>query len=359
MKNLPTLSAEELWTRLLDDSIRIIDVRAPVEFKVGSIPCSINYPIMNDQERAAVGTAYKMQGQQHAIELGHNLVQGLIKEERVQAWIQEYHKDPTHTVVTCFRGGLRSQITQTWLREKGINVLRVAGGYKKTRQLLIDKIENFCKSQKLVVLTGKTGAGKTQLLKQVRSRPLLDLESLAKHRGSAFGGYSEPQPSQIDFENSLAVSVGKLGLQPYDGPILIEDESRLIGRCVLPDNFFALLRESPVIVLEESLEVRVDNTFQEYVVTPIADPELFAKLQGNLAKIKSKLGGLRYVEISADLKKAEEIYKEHRDLENSKVWIEKLITWYYDPMYESSFQKRNPRILSKGNREYILQELRK
>ncbi len=359
MKNLPTLSPEDLWTRLLDDSVRIIDVRAPVEFAAGSIPASYNHPIMNDQERAEVGTAYKLHGQQHAIELGHKLVQGPIKEERVQAWIQEYQKDPSQTIVTCFRGGLRSQITQIWLREKGIDVLRVAGGYKKTRQLLIEKIEEFCKSHQLIVLTGKTGVGKTQLLSQIQSRPLLDLEALAKHRGSAFGGYSEPQPSQINFENSLAVAMGKLSLQSFTGSILVEDESRLIGRCVLPDNFFALLRESPVIVLEESLEVRVNNTFQEYVVAPIADPTLFPKLQENLAKIKNKLGGLRYSEISADLKTAEQNYNEHRDLEPSKVWIEKLITWYYDPMYESSFQKRNPRVLSKGNRQHILQELRK
>ncbi|WP_413292533.1 tRNA 2-selenouridine(34) synthase MnmH [Bdellovibrio sp. HCB185ZH] len=359
MKNLPTLSPEDLWTRLLHDSVRIIDVRAPVEFAAGSIPCSSNHPIMNDKERAEVGTAYKMHGQQHAIELGHSLVQGPIKEERVKAWIQEYQKDPAQTIVTCFRGGLRSQITQTWLREKGIDVLRVAGGYKKTRQLLIDKIDEFCKSRELVVLTGKTGVGKTQLLSQVHTRPLLDLEALAKHRGSAFGGYSEPQPSQIDFENGLAVSLGKFGLQSFKGPILVEDESRLIGRCVLPDNFFAQLRESPVLVLEESLEVRVENTFQEYVVAPIADPTLFPKLQENLAKIKNKLGGLRYSEIASDLKTAEQSYNDHRDLEPCKVWIEKLITWYYDPMYESSFQKRNPRILSKGNRQHILQELQK
>lgn len=356
MSESSLISPEEVWRFLLEEDIHIIDVRAPIEFTAGRIPPSVNCPILNDEERALVGTTYKQEGSEYAIALGHKLVQGEVKAKRIAAWIHEIAGNQK-TVVTCFRGGLRSKIAQQWLAEAGWQIPRIAGGYKKMRQLFLGKIESFCGAHQMWILTGKTGSGKTRLLPRIQSHPTLNLEFLAKHRGSAFGAYREAQPGQVDFENILAVELGKLSTQAAKKSVIVEDESRLIGRCVQPERFFEKLRGSPVLFLEESLETRIENIFQEYVALRSQEPGLFQDLDNSLAKIKNKLGGLRYAEISSDMEKARLSFRDHADLSPSRVWIEKLIRWYYDPMYESSFQKRNPKVLIRGDRDEILRFL--
>ena len=348
------ITPEEVWLRLLQDKVHLIDVRAPVEFSAGRIPSSVNHPILNDEERTLVGTTYKQQGSAEAVALGHRLIQGEVKESRVQAWVQEFKKDPEHTFVTCFRGGMRSQITQTWLAEKGIYIPRIAGGYKKMRQLFLDQLDSFSRTEKMLVLTGKTGSGKTQLLQDIQGHPILNLEFLAQHRGSTFGAYKNRQPSQIDFENNLTLEWGRQKQLFATKPILVEDESRLIGRCVQPDSFFELLRQSPVLFLDEPIEKRIENILQEYVIIRSEEVNLFTDLSYSLGKIRNKLGGLRYAEISEDLEAARKAFADHRVHSLSRVWIEKLILWYYDPLYQSSLDKRNPEILARGDRNHIL-----
>jgi tRNA 2-selenouridine synthase len=341
------ISSQDLWQRLVSDEVRIIDVRAPIEFVEGAIPCSINLPILNDKERAAVGTVYKQEGSEQAVALGHQLVRDEIKAQRTRSWVQAIGDHPKESVITCFRGGMRSQLAQTWCEEQGVFVSRLEGGYKKMRQFLTEKTESFCKTQKLWVLTGKTGAGKTRLLHNLSKRSKIDLEALARHRGSAFGAYAVSQPAQIDFENNLSLTLGRM--EPSGAAAVVEDESRMIGRVVLPNNFFELLRESPVLVLDEPLDVRIENTFQEYVVARADDAELFSDLRASLLKIRNKLGGARHQEIASDLTSAEKIFAETKDLSPSRVWIEKLLSWYYDPMYEASFVQRKPSVLARGS----------
>lgn len=354
MKSHELISSEQLLRKLITGKAHVIDVRAPVEFLAGSIPGSINLPILTDEERTLVGTVYKQQGSAQAIALGHELVQGNTKALRLQAWVQEVQSNPENSFVACFRGGMRSQLAQQWLSEQGISISRLAGGYKKMRQLLIDETISFCQKQNLLILTGKTGAGKTQLLEKLKSYPHVNLEQLARHRGSAFGAYKTSQPTQIDFENTLSLALSKIKLKEPTAPVLVEDESRLIGSLVQPESFFHLLRQSPVLILNESLEVRIENTFQEYVASRIQDPDLFLDLQYSLQKIKSRLGGLRYQEISQDMRQAEKSFKENQDLSSSRIWIEKILSWYYDPAYDKSLAKRKPRILADGNRDHIL-----
>ena len=112
----------------------LIDVRSPVEFSEGSLPHSINIPIMNDEERTLVGTCYKEHGQEAAIKLGHELVQGQVKQDRIQAWTNYIEAHP-EAQVFCFRGGLRSQITCQWINEAGIKRSPIPGGYKRMRRL--------------------------------------------------------------------------------------------------------------------------------------------------------------------------------------------------------------------------------
>ena len=351
---LELLTVQNLWQQMLQKEVHIIDVRAPIEFNSGHIPFSVCLPILTDTERADVGTTYKQQGNAKAVELGHQIVQGDIKAERLKNWITEYQKDPVNTYLTCFRGGQRSGITQRWLSENGVNLPRLKGGYKAMRQLMMEELSSFCQTQKLLVLTGKSGAGKTQLLNSLKNKPVVDLEFLAKHRGSSFGKYNQPQPSQSDYENTLSLQLNRWKHHSANSPVLVEDESRMIGSIVQPNEFFELLRSSPVIYLDEPLEARIENTLQEYVVAASGNKDLFIDLQVSLNKLKSKLGGLRHQELIADLQAAHIAFVTHKDFSASRKWIEKLLVWYYDPLYEKSFAKRNPKVLFKASKSELL-----
>lgn len=347
-----------------------MDVRAPVEFQQGSLPGAVNLPIMADEERALVGTTYKQHGQEAAIRLGYQLVSGDRKAQRVAAWKQFFTAHP-EAVFYCFRGGKRSQISQQWLREAGMEHPLVVGGYKATRQFLMKELEEFAVRRALIAVSGPTGSGKTHFLRSLHNYPVLDLEALARHRGSAFGSLGVAQPSQIDYENQLAVSVLCLEDKfPLKAKPLIEDESRLIGRICQPAPFFVRLRASPVLWLDEPLEIRVENIYQDYILdTSIGEAAsavsrclserdvyysqamaLFDRYAQSMQAIHRKLGGLRSQEVFADLEKARKDFLSHGDLAHNKVWIEKLLRYYYDPLYLDSLDRRQVQILFKGSR---------
>jgi len=343
-----------------------MDVRAPVEFAQGALPGAVNLPILDNEERARVGTTYKKAGREEALRLGHALVSGEIKEQRLELWARQIQKSP-QTVLYCFRGGLRSQITQSWLRERGVDRPLIEGGFKKARHFLLSEMEQFAQSAKLLVVTGPTGSAKTRFLNRARDAfPSLDLEAVARHRGSAFGGRPELQPSQVDFENQLAVEVMKLG-RGQEGrqmTVLLEDESRLIGRCALPENLFLRMRSSEVLFLETDFEQRVENILEDYVIhSPIGQgsPEdaarVFAYYRAATQAISKKLGGLRTQEVLQDLAVAEERFRLHRDLAANRAWIAKLLSYYYDPLYAASLKKRNPSVILRGSAEVLLSSL--
>lgn len=350
--SLPVVDSSQFESLVLKKA-SVLDVRAPVEFLAGSIPGSVNYPILNDQERNEIGTLYKEKGQAAAIERGHQLVSGEIRESRIQSWKQALLSDP-EMVITCFRGGKRSQITQAWLKESGVHRPRIDGGYKAFRNYLLTELDRLSE-QKMIVISGATGSGKTLLVREaLKIGPTLDLEAYARHRGSAFGGYPSGQPSQVDFENKLACELIRLQQPEW---IVVEDESRLIGRCAQPEKFFQSLRASGIVFLEEPLNVRVQITFEDYILNSelrTGDPEnglaVFNRYQKSLASIQRKLGGLLFSEIQKDLTEAQHVYFSTGDLEPNRVWIEKLLRDYYDPMYFGSIAKRNPPILFRGTR---------
>lgn len=318
---------------LLLSKTPLIDVRAPVEFAEGSLPGSTNLPLMTDQERHEVGLMYKSQGQQAAIELGHQFVSGKVKEERIQKWIQFITQNPG-TVIYCFRGGLRSRITQQWLKEAGYNVPLIEGGYKAVRRFLLDAMDEILPRLHFQIIGGPTGSGKTPYVRS--QRHFIDLESLAHHRGSAFGSYTDqPQPSQIDFENRLVVEI--LKLKNVADPVYLESESRMIGRCALPPAFYEKMLQSPRQEISRPVHERVENIFQEYILhSPIGlkkEPDHFDHLQKSLDSIAKKLGGLRHKEISQDLSLSRSEFLKDGSLHSNKIWIEKLLLWYYDPLY--------------------------
>jgi tRNA 2-selenouridine synthase len=320
-------------------STPLIDVRSPVEFKEGSIPHSINLPIMNDEERTQVGTCYKQNGQSAAMKLGHELVSGKIKEERIQLWVNELKLHPA-TQVFCFRGGLRSQISCEWIRDAGIERHPIEGGYKKMRRFFLSQLEE-APLPSIFRLGGCTGSGKTQVLKRINNS--IDLEKLASHRGSAFGD-NGIQPCQIRFENELALRLLKSG-----NTAVVEDESAVIGKLTIPRRLFLHLRESPLIILISDEDSRIKNIFEEYVV-----PADYFKLNNSLERISRKLGGARFKEVAEELKIA---FEKPKTIDSHAGWISALLRYYYDPFYERDIKRQASQIMFQGSADEIIQFL--
>ena len=348
------------YRALFLNNVPLLDVRAPIEFSKGALPTSQNMPIMNDIERAKVGTCYKQQGSEAAIALGHQLVSGELKQERLAGWQAFIEKHPDGFLY-CFRGGQRSGITQQWLAENGTPFPKVKGGYKALRRFLIDEFEHNLDTSRFIILGGKTGTGKTRLLHKVPAN--IDLEGIANHRGSSFGKRIGGQPSQGCFENTLSIALLKQKAAG-NNTLLLEDEGRLIGRCSLPDNLRAKMLQSPLLLLEESLEYRVEITFEEYILEnrqscedALGEEAGFKQyadaLHDSMYRIRKRLGGVRFQELNDILTAALQAEQNSNDKQRHKEWITLLLRDYYDPMYEYQLTKKTQPVF-RGDREAIL-----
>lgn len=358
----PDATAADFRRILLADT-PLIDTRAPIEFNKGALPTSYSLPLMTDAERAKVGTCYKQQGQAAAIALGHELVQGSVKEARVAAWVQFAQQHP-EGYLYCWRGGLRSQTCQQWMCAAGCDYPRIDGGYKALRRFLIDEFERICRERPMLILAGPTGVNKTGLLQQVDAA--VDLEGLANHLGSSFGRRPEGQPTQLNFENALAVALLKQDAQLLaQGALVLEDESQLIGRCSLPPVLLQRMKSSPVIVLEASLEARIEHTHRNYILNKLsrwqtlqgeaAGFDAFADdLTQSLYRVRKRLGGVRYQALQAQLKAALTAHRQG-DADGHRHWIAHLLTDYYDPMYEYQLSQRQPLVCFRGDKAAVLE----
>ena len=350
---------DDLLALFLNDT-PLLDVRAPVEFAEGAFPQAVNRPLIDDEERHQVGKTYKDLGQEAAIELGLKLVSGEKRARRIAAWKDFAERHP-EGVLYCFRGGLRSRTTQQWLHEAGVEMPRVRGGYKAMRRFLIDQLEANARVMRPVVIGGRTGVGKTRFLKQ--RHPHLDLEGLAWHRGSAFGRHATPQPPQIGFENALSIALLKLvhGGNPH---FVAEDESRNIGARHIPMTFFEHFSRAPLVVLEATLEERIEVTLQEYVHDALAEYrelhgeergfELWAEyLRDSLDRIRRRLGGANHQRIRALLDQALAQHQAEGDTEPHRAWIAALLNDYYDAMYSYQLEQKQERICFSGDRAAV------
>lgn len=354
---------------LFVSGVALLDTRAPVEFAEGAFPSAENLPLMSDEERQAIGTCYKNEGQNAAIKLGLERVSGGIKEQRIQLWQQFVEAHP-EGVLYCFRGGLRSRITQQWIYEKtGIMYPRVKGGYKALRRYLLEQLAELPAQFQPFVLSGRTGSGKTILLKTLRQQ--IDLEGLANHRGSAFGPQVTPQPTQINFENTLAIELLQQ-LAAGHTALLFEDESPNIGSVHLPETLFQQLSQSKLVLMEVSNEERAAISYQEYVVDMV---EAFSQQQGDEAsgfqafsdyilgsadKIRRRLGGVRHAEVRAMMESALDIQQRSGETEAHQQWVEFILFDYYDPMYDYQMSKKSERLVFRGDkagvREYLAEQ---
>ncbi|QLC72259.1 tRNA 2-selenouridine(34) synthase MnmH [Pseudomonas sp. LPB0260] len=354
------------YRQLFLDGTPMMDARAPVEFAKGAFPGVVNLPLMDDVERQKVGTCYKQQGQNAAIELGHQLVSGSLKAERVAAWAAFATANP-NGYLYCFRGGLRSQIVQQWLKsEAGIDYPRVIGGYKAMRSFLIGTTEQALAECQFVLVGGMTGTGKTEVIAQLDNS--LDLEGHANHRGSSFGKRATGQPGQIDFENALAIDILRkraAGRQQF----VLEDEGRLIGRCSLPLELYQGMQDFPLVWLEDSLAGRTERILKDYVTDLCAEfvaqlgPEAgftaFAeRLQQSLANILKRLGGERYQRLAAIMDQALVEQQRSGAVDLHRGWIEALLVEYYDPMYAYQRENKAGRIEFVGEQAAVLEYLR-
>ena len=301
----------------------VIDVRSEGEYEEGHIPGAINIPILNNAERKEVGTDYKKKGQKEAIMTGFRLI-----GPRLESLLDEAEKTAAgkEMLVHCWRGGMRSNYFCQFASMARLRAKSLSGGYKNYRT---KALESFKSPFKLTVIGGSTGSGKTEILRALANKgeQIIDLESLAHHKGSVFGGLMMPaQPTTEQFENNLFEEIMKLDLNKR---IWIEDESLAIGKIFMPKSFWDALSSSPVVELDVDRGMRIERLVKEYGP---ADRAEFLELMGKIVK---RLGGQHYNAAKEKLLSG--------DMHST---IEILLT-YYDKAYQFGLAKKNNRITNK------------
>ncbi|WP_128545749.1 tRNA 2-selenouridine(34) synthase MnmH [Larkinella soli] len=275
------LSVEEFLERA--QRMPVIDVRSPGEFDHAHIPGAVNIPLFDNTERALVGTKYKQAGKDSAVLLGLELV-----GPKLSAFVRQSRKlNPKgkEVLVHCWRGGMRSGSFAWLLNTAGLTVSTLAGGYKAYRTTVLD---SFAEPRKLIVLGGKTGSGKTDILKQLAAsgEQVIDLEALANHKGSSYGAIGlPPQPSTEQFENLVFQEWRKLDPARR---IWLEDESKSIGACFIPHALWLQMQTAPVAFLDLPKAARIERLVGEYGRTD------HGLLEEATRRIERRLGGKAY-----------------------------------------------------------------
>jgi tRNA 2-selenouridine synthase len=314
---------------------------------------------MTDDEREAVGTCYKQQGQDAAIKLGHELVCGDVKAERIARWKAFCEANP-NGFLYCFRGGMRSQITQQWLKEAGIDYPFITGGYKAMRRYLIETIDQVAEMP-MTIVGGNTGCGKTDLMKELSNG--IDLEGAAHHRGSSFGRFVTEQSTQINFENQLAIQMLKKQEAGYSH-FVYEDEGKIIGSVSVPLSIHKAMQEAKVAVIDDPFDVRLERLLDEYVikmqrdyVQHYGDEQGWIKfaeyLERGMFNIRKRLGYERHGEMLAAQQQAIRTMQATGDVSLHADWLTPLLEQYYDPMYQYQLGKKAERIVFKGDYQQV------
>ena len=315
------------------NSVVYIDVRTSKEYNESTIPGAINIPILNNKERKIVGTIYnnespaaaKMKG----VEFISPKIPNLVKK------IKELRHQYNYVIIFCSRGNLRSKSLVTFADLAGLKAFQLKGGYKAYRHFILDQLENYSLNNRFLVIHGNTGVGKTDLLYKLKSNDIniIDLEGLANHRGSAFGGIGlKKARNQKMFDSLLWEKLQNINNYNL---IAVEAENRRIGMSNLPDFFVNKMENGVHILIKSSTESRINRIYNEYTDSFQKDKEVF--VQKTLDSIKSvkkylirDMGKQKYQKLKTLVK--------NREL---KSVIKILLSHYYDPLYKNKQKKQN------------------
>lgn len=305
-----------------------IDLRSPREYRQGSIPGSINIPLFNDTEREIIGLIYKENAQQARLK-GLSLAAPKLPD------IVKKIKDLSLTsrpILYCWRGGLRSQSVRNMLKTQGISALRLEGGYKAFRRFIREQLSTCALHKPVFVLNGLTGTGKTAVLHILMEMgcPGIDLEGLARHRGSMFGhlGFKKTR-CQKDFDALLWKHLEALKYSSY---LLIEGEGKRIGAIYQPDFLFKAIQKGRHLLLTAPLENRVERLLKEY--TPATSRET-EEIREAIVSLKKYLGTKNVAHFLALLEK-----RDYREL------VSQLCQLYYDRLYGESKPEKTDFVLT-------------
>ena len=299
--------------------VPLLDVRSPCEFAQSHIPGAVSFPLFSDEERAQVGTLYKNAGRERAMCLGFTLVGSRLGTMAEQ--LAAIAGDGKRLALYCSRGGMRSGSVAWLCATLGLRGTVLAGGYKAFRRHVL---HSFAIPRRLLVLGGRTGSGKTEVLHRLAAlgEQVVDLEGLAAHRGSAFGSWPDrPQPSTAQFENLLSLALA--GTDPGRA-LWVEDESENLGKNNVPTDFFRQMRDAPVIVLDVPRQARLDRALAEY--GNIAREETAQCLD----RIRKRLGGLAHKQAH-----------EHLAADDLPP-LASILLDYYDRAYDKQLVRRPP-----------------
>lgn len=310
----------------------VLDVRSPGEYAHAHIAGAHSFPLFSDDERAVVGTLYKQRSREAAIKAGLDFfgpkMRRMVEEAEKIVSAQEKSLTEKSLLVHCWRGGMRSGAIAWLLDLYGFRVYTLRGGYKTFRSWVLEILEQ---PGPIRVLGGYTGSGKTDLLQELarRGEPVIDLEGLAGHKGSAFGAIGLPkQPSQEMFENRLAMGIYAIRQASPNVLIWMEDESQRIGTVNLPQPFWQFFRKQPVLFLDIPFEARLAYLVSTYGILNRGD------LAAAITRIQKRLGGLETKTALLHL------------VEGDTASCFRILLQYYDKKYGKSLQDReSPRAL--------------
>ncbi|MGB3367755.1 MAG: tRNA 2-selenouridine(34) synthase MnmH [Acidaminobacteraceae bacterium] len=299
----------------LDDEYIFIDVRTPDEYYDGTIGTAYNIPLFSNEERADVGTAYKKESVEKAKKMAIEAVAKKLPDIYDRAtWVLKCHKK---VALFCARGGMRSQTIGSLLNAMGFDVKVINGGYKGYRNTVIEETNELAENMKFIVLHGNTGVGKTHILTRLKSMgiPIMDIEGLAKHRGSLLGKVGIKEiVTQKNFEHEIYMNL-KLNTKGY---VLVEAESRRLGTVLVPESVMQSMAAGEHVLVSADIEFRADIIVAEY----IQSEENFDQILGLIHMFKKQIGdaGVKALKALMDEKEYREVAK-------------RLMLDYYDPQY--------------------------
>lgn len=304
-------------------TLPIIDVRTPAEFAKAHIPGAYNLPLFSNDERARVGTTYKQQGREQAMLLGLELT-GIKLRSMVEQVQQSIHNKSV--LLHCWRGGMRSQSVAWLLDFFGYKVTTLHGGYKAFRSFVANTWDI---PRELLIISGKTGSGKTRILRelQMRGEPAIDLEALAHHKGSSFGRIGENTiVSQEHFENALALQLRRTNPSV---PVWLEDESRRIGWVQIPLPLWQQMSTAPLLFLDIPTQQRIHNLIHDYGGFDKND------IAEAIIRLTKRLGGAATQHALQALE------------QNNLRDVCATLLYYYDKTYLYGLSRRNPHTVQK------------